>query len=150
MSNDSQLQTNCVFEDVNRFACLQQVSDDNTWSVLYDSSTVSKNNVQNDYETCTHDVVPQSSNTRVPNLNCNVTSVKVNNNCKKLTGNPCTSEAFDSVQSGVSAFTVDSPSSSEAVQTVDNGNFLSSNCLQILTKVLKTLLTRTLINMTLT
>ena len=80
--NSSQLQTNGIFEDVNRFACLHQVSDDNTWSVLSDSSTVSKNNVKNNGEICTHDVVPQSSNTCVSNSNCNVTNVKVNNNYK--------------------------------------------------------------------
>ena len=124
--NNSQLQTNAVFEDVNRFACLQQVSDDNTWSVLSDSSTVSKNYVKNNGEICTHDVVPQSSNTCVSNSNCIVTSVKVNNKSKKLAENPCTSEAFDSAQSAVSAFTVDSPISSQAVQTIDNGNFKSS------------------------
>ena len=87
--NISQLQTNCVFNDVNRFACLQQVSDDNTWPVLSDSSTGSKNKVQNDCETVSHDVVSQSSNTRVPSSNCNVTSVKVNSNCKRLAKNPC-------------------------------------------------------------
>ena len=124
--NNSQLQTNGVFEDVNRFACLQQVSDNNTWSVLSVSSTVSKNNVKNDCEISTHDVVPHSSNTCVSNSNCNVARVKVNNNCKKLTDNPCTSEVVDGAQSAVSVFTVDSPTSSQAVQTIDNANFTSS------------------------
>ena len=124
--NNSQLQTNGVFEDVNRFACLQQVSDDNTWSVVSDSSTVSKNNVQNDCEISTHDVVAHSSNTCVSNSNCNATRLKVNNNCKKLTDNPRTSEVVDSAHSAVSVFTGDSPTSSQAVQTIDNENCLSS------------------------
>ena len=83
------MQTNCVLNDVNRFASLQQVSDDNTWPVLSDSSTGSKNKVQNDCETVSYEVVSQSSNTRVPSSNGNVTSVKVNSSCKRLTNNPC-------------------------------------------------------------
>ena len=63
-TNDEKLQTSCVFEDVNRFASLQQVSDDNTGSALSDSSTVKQNNVKNDYVTCPHDVLSESSNTR--------------------------------------------------------------------------------------
>ena len=124
--NDGKIQRNSVFENVNRFACLHQVSDDNTWSVLDDSSTVSKNNIQKDDETCTHEVVPQSSNTRVLISNCNVTNVKVINNCNKLTNNSCRGEALVSVQSASSSSTVDNPGSNEAVQTVDNGNFLNS------------------------
>ena len=124
--NNSQLQTNCVLNDVNRFACLQQVSDDNTWSVLSDSSAVSKNNVQNDCETVSHDVVSQSINTWVPSSNCNVTSVKVNSNCKTLTNNPWGNKVCDSVDSAVSAVTVSNPSINEAPQTVSNANFQSS------------------------
>ena len=124
--NDSQLQAKCDFQDVNTFACLQQVSDENTWPILSDSSTVSKNNAQNDCETCTHDVVSQSSNTRVPNLNCSVTNVKVNSNCKRLTDNPCRNKSVHSVESAVSTVTVGSPSINEAVQTVKDVNLQTS------------------------
>ena len=41
-TNDEKLQTSCVFEDVNRFASLQQVSDGNTGSALSDSSLSSR------------------------------------------------------------------------------------------------------------
>ena len=71
-------------------------------------------------------MVSQSSNTRVPSSNCNVTSVQVNNNCKRLTDNPCSFEVSDSVESAVRALTVDSPSIVEAAQTVNNLKLQSS------------------------
>ena len=41
--DNSEIQTVGLFEDVNKFACLQQVSDNNTDSVMSDSSIDNKN-----------------------------------------------------------------------------------------------------------
>ena len=109
-TNDEKLQTSCVFEDVNRFASLQQVSDDNTGSALSDSSTVKQNNVKNDYVTCPHDVLSESSNTRVAHANCSVAKGQVNKNCPTITNSLGKSKTLDSVKSLVSTDTVENPS----------------------------------------
>ena len=64
---NNEIQTDCLFEHVNTFACLQHVSDNNIQSIMSDNSTVNNSNSRfdNKKQKSTHDVVPESSNTRV-------------------------------------------------------------------------------------
>ena len=95
-------------------------------------------------------MLSESSNTRVAHANCSVANVQVNKKWATITNSPCKSKALDSVKSVVSADTVENPSVTVAPQTVSYVNSQGSKGLRMITKVLKTLLTRTLINMTLT
>ena len=114
---NSKIQTNSLFRNVNKFACLQQLSNSNVLSLDSDNSTIIKDGAQLD-NNCIKDVVTESSKTRVTKSENVFTDTKKSSNVKRNAKSTSQSKAVDSSQVATNYVTNDDLIKWNAVGTV--------------------------------
>ena len=120
---NSKIKKDSLFEDVNKFACLQQLSDNNTLSVVSDNSNVVTDGFQLDNKNCTQDVVTESSNTQVSTSKHVVNNARKNSNFRRNANSNFQSKALYSSQVATSYVTNDSSIQCNAAGTVSPVTF---------------------------